>query len=496
MKLKIMKKFSLVILMIFISSINYAQNCDCSSNLKWLIETFEKNDAGFQYVIDKKGKDAYLVHNKLFIEKASKINDKTECLQLLNDWTEFFRKNHLQVVLNEKSRSTNNENKLTDKEIINLYKDSPKFEINEKDFENYVENIKDKSGFEGIWVSEPYTIGIIKDTNNPNRDFVGFILKSESPYWQKNQIKLEIIKNNNGKFRMKYYMRDHSIREIKNIDIAGDNYLLADFIVLKRIKPILKTDKKTELFFKSMYADKPFIEKLSDNTLLLRIPSFRHSMKKEIDSLLAKNNDLISKTENLIIDLRNNGGGSDASYNKIIPYLYTNPIRSLGVQYLSTELNNKRMNEFINSPDWSEDDKKWAKEGLEKLNKHIGEFANLEDDIVSIDTLDTVLPYPKNVGILINGNCGSTTEQFLLAAKQSKKVKLFGTTTIGSLDISNMYSVKSPSGEFILWYGLTKSYRIPEMLIDGKGIQPDFYFDKTIKPYEWIEKTREILNYK
>lgn len=245
-----------------------------------------------------------------------------------------------------------------------------------------------------------------------------------------------------------------------------------------------------------MYADKPFIEKLSDNTLLLRIPSFRHSMKKEIDSLLAKNNDLISKTENLIIDLRNNGGGSDASYNKIIPYLYTNPIRSLGVQYLSTELNNKRMNEFINSPDWSEDDKKWAKEGLEKLNKHIGEFVNFEDDIVSIDTLDTVLPYPKNVGILINGNCGSTTEQFLLAAKQSKKVKLFGTTTIGSLDISNMYSVKSPSGEFILWYGLTKSYRIPEMLIDGKGIQPDFYFDKTIKPYEWIEKTREILNYK
>ena len=131
-----------------------------------------------------------------------------------------------------------------------------------------------------------------------------------------------------------------------------------------------------------------------------------------IYSLLAKNNDLISKTENLIIDLRNNGGGSDASYNKIIPYLYTNPIRGLGVQYLSTKLNNKRMNDFINSPDWSEEDKKWAKEGLEKLNKHIGEFVNLEDDIVSIDTLDTVLPYPKNVGILINGNCGSTTEQF------------------------------------------------------------------------------------
>jgi len=489
-----MKKISLVILMIFISSINYAQNCDCSSNLNWLIKTFEKNDAGFQFVIDKKGKNAYLAHNKVFIEKATKINDKTECLKLLNDWTEFFRKNHLQVVLNEKSNSLNNEKKITDKEIINLYKDSPKFEINEKDFKKYIGNIKAKSDFEGIWVSEPYTIGIIKDTKNKNREFVGFILKSESPYWQKNQIKLEIIKDNNEKFMMKYYMRDHSIREIKNIDIAGNNYLLADFIV--RIKPVMKTDKKTELFIKSMYAEKPFLEKLSDNTLFLRIPSFRHSEKKKIDSLLAKNNDLISKTENLIIDLQNNGGGADGSYSKIIPFLYTNPIRFLGVQYLSTKLNNKRMIDYINSPNWSDEYKKWAKDGLKKLNKHLGEFVNLEDDIVGIYTLNTVLPYPKNVGILINKNCGSTTEQFLLAAKQSKKVKLFGTTTIGSLDISNMYSVKSPSGEFILWYALTKSYRIPEMLIDEKGIQPDFYFDKTIKPNEWIKRTEEILNYK
>ncbi len=491
-----MRKMSLLVMMILMSSMIYSQDCDCSSNLKWLIEAFEKNDAGFQYVIDKKGKDTYLAHNKNFIEKALKIQDKTECLNLLNSWTEFFRKNHLQVVLNEQTNSTNNKKELSEKEIINLYKGSPKFEIKEKEFDKYILDLTNKSSFEGVWLSEPYTIGIIADKKNPNRDYVGFILKSESPYWKTNQIKLEIFKNKNGKHNMKYYMRDHSIREIENIEIAGNNYLLANFIVLKRINPQIKTELKTVLFFKSLYADNPFIEKLSDNTLLFRIPSFRHSMKKEIDSLLIANNYLISKTDNLIIDLRNNGGGSDSSYEKITQYLYTNPIRGLGVQYLSTELNNNRMIDFIKDPDWSEEDKEWAKKGLEKLNNHIGEFVNLEDDIVSIDTLETILPYPKNIAVLINNNCGSTTEQFLLAAKQSKKVKLFGTTTSGSLDISNMYSVDSPNGEFKLWYGLTKSFRIPEMLIDGKGIQPDFYFDKSIKPYEWIKKTEEILEYK
>jgi len=490
-----MKKLSLLVMMILMSSMIYSQNCDCSSNLKWLIETFEKNDAGFQYVIDKNGKDAYLSHNKIFIEKATEIKIKKECLELLNDWTDFFRKNHLEVVSNENTNNLNNQKELSEKEILKLYKDSPKFDIREKDFEKYVSNLNINDGFEGIWLTEGYKIGIIKDKRNPNREYIGFIIKSESPYWKPNQIKLEILKNENGTYNMKYYMKDHSIKEIENIEITGNNYLLANFIVLKRIKPQIETDPKSELFFESIYSDKPFIKKISENTLLLRIASFNHSMKKEIDRILAENNDLISKTDNLIIDLRNNGGGSDASYKKEIPYLYTNPIRDLGVQYLSTELNNKRMVDFINDPEWSKEDKEWAKKGLEKLNKNIGKFVNLEDEIVSIDTLGIILPYPKNVGILINGNCGSTTEQFLLTAKQSKKTKLFGTTTIGSLDISNMYSTNSPCGEYQLWYGLTKSYRIPEMLIDGKGIQPDFYFDKTIQPYDWIKKTEEILNY-
>ncbi|MCF6182940.1 MAG: hypothetical protein L3J60_13110, partial [Lutibacter sp.] len=249
-----MKKLYLLLLIFFTSSISYAQNCDCSSNLKWLIEIFEKNDAGFQYVIDKKGENAYLIHNKVFKEKASKINNKTECLKLLNDWTEFFRKNHLQIVLNENTNTSNNQKELSKKEIIEIYKDSPKFEIKEKEFNKYIESLKNKNSFEGVWISQPYTIGIIKDKNNSKRDYVGFILKSGSPYWQPNQIKLEIVKNESGKYNMKYYMRDHSIREINNIDIAGNNYLLADFIVLKRIKPVLKTDPKTELFFKSIYA--------------------------------------------------------------------------------------------------------------------------------------------------------------------------------------------------------------------------------------------------
>ncbi|HOI31724.1 MAG TPA: hypothetical protein PLC47_03075, partial [Bacteroidales bacterium] len=76
----------------------------------------------------------------------------------------------------------------------------------------------------------------------------------------------------------------------------------------------------------------------------------------------------------------------------------------------------------------------------------------------------------------------------------SKKVKLFGTTTYGVLDVSNMYFVTSPCNEFQLGYALSKSKRIPDFTIDQKGIQPDFYLDKNIPLFEWTEFVNEILN--
>jgi len=50
-----------------------------------------------------------------------------------------------------------------------------------------------------------------------------------------------------------------------------------------------------------------------------------------------------------------------------------------------------------------------------------------------------------------------------------------------------MYNVKFPCKEFKLAYALSKSMRIPEMAINDKGIQSDFYIDKVIPKYNWID---------
>jgi len=483
-----MKKGLLITMTILATNFVYSQNCSCSDIFVWLKETIEKNDAGFQYVIDQKGEAEYKKHSDSYTEKVKSITEKDECAETLSNWLRFFRKGHLWFGVNFEKELVNNSNQIDKEKIKKQFKNWETYPYQEKEFNSYISKIKEP-GLEGLWTTPPYTIGVRKVKD----EYIGFIIEADGIYWSKSQVKFK-IKDEKGKLTATYYMQDHSAKEIKEVTLLGDNYLQMDWVTLKRVKPTFPSDKSLDIYFKFLTTDIPIFEKLNDHTAILRIPTFDGSAKKSIDSLITTNQHIITTTENLIIDLRYNGGGSDGSYEKILPLIYTNPIRTVGVEFLSTPLNNKRMEEFTTYPDFTEEDKKWAKDALEKLNKHIGEFVSIDSTTVTIETYDTIYPYPKNVGIVINEGNGSTAEQFLLAAKQSKKVKLFGTTTVGVLDISNMYFINSPCNDFKLGYSLSRSKRIPDFTIDDKGIQPDYYIDNTISKYDWIYFVNKILS--
>ena len=448
--------------------------CNCEENFKWVKETFEKNDAGFEYGLQQKGREAYEKHNNTILQKVKKATTREECGEVLKKWLFFFRKAHFSI-----------------SPIYNAGNNDKKGEVSWQSLSVTEEQIKKASSnsndpFEGIWQIGAYTIGIIKANNKYN----GVILKSSNSVWKPGHIKLSIDKKGSGV----YYLGDFSPYQFAKAEFIGKNTLRLGDFSLGRVYPELKDDDSIALYAKEMRVDNPFIQKLSDKTLLFRIPSFNGSQKSFIDSILASNDRLIKATDNLIIDIRNNGGGDDVSYENIIPYFYTNPIRIIAMQFLSTPLNNKRMEGYLSIPDLSEKSRKEINAALAILNANLGKFVNLNGGkLVETQMLDIVLPNPKNVAIIINQNNGSTAEQFLLAAKQSKKVKLYGVTTMGVLDISNMYFINSPNNEFKLGYCLSKTYRIPDMAIDGKGIMPDYYIDKTIPDSQWLGFVQKIV---
>lgn len=482
-----MKHLTLLSLL-FISLTTFSQECDCEAEFQWVKTTFEENDAGFTYVIDKKGEKAYASHNEELLAKIKQTHTTDSCIELIQEWFSFFRAGHLSIRRNTRiatNTSTTNEAP-SNEDIIQQFKDWERLDVNLEEFKNYLAQ-KNTIDFEGIWVSEPYTIGVKKVKN----EYVGFVIEADGVFWTPGQIKFKIQADKSAVF----YMRDHSKQEFSSSELLGDNYLLIGFIDFKRTVPRYANNSEVENYFNILAANKPFFKELDAHTSYIRIPTFQGTEKKSIDSVLQANRNSILKSQNFIIDIRNNGGGSDSSYYELLPFMYTNPIRTVGVEMLSTPLNNQRMIDFIEDPiyGFNEENKKWAKESYDKLSKQLGEFVSLTGKTITTVELDTIHPYPKNVAIIINNQNGSTAEQFLLAAKQSKKVKLYGTTTAGVLDISNMYFVTSPSKQLEMGYSLSRSMRIPDMTIDSKGIQPDYYIDKSIPKYQWLNFVQENL---
>ncbi len=485
-----MTKITLFIAFSIISRISFAQECNCEANLNWVRQTFEQNDAGFEYALETKGEEAYQKHNEIFNLKVKEIKNSTECTLFLYQWLLFFRDGHIAIQRNENFKDTTSKNE--PKEEIKQKTKWETIEVDVKEFTNYL-NAKKDIDYEGIWDLNPYKIGIKKVDNN----YLGFIIESSVENWKVGDVKLK-FNIENQKVHSTFYLRNKTSQESDIVKSFGNNYLQVGNFTMKRISPTYSTEKHIEEYFKLINADKPYLEELNPTTLILRIPSFDHSQKEKIDSVIKKNKNMILSTENLIIDLRNNGGGSDISFNEIIPLIYTNPMTSFGVEYYSTKLNNQRMLDFIHKSEYgsSKEDKIWAQESFDKLEKQLGQFVNLDTINVSQLKLDTVYEYPKNVGIIINKGNASTTEEFILTAKQSKKVKFYGTSTFGMLDISNMYFINSPCNEFKLGYCLTKSLRLPKIKIDGIGLQPDFIIDESIPDYDWVDYVNKSLNNK
>lgn len=480
-----MKQIFVLLLCSSLSLSVFGQDCDCSSSFEWVKTIIEENDAGYQYVIDLKGEEAYNYHTKIYSEKVAGLELTDECIRLIDDWFRFFRKGHFSLNILEEENAVEAVSK-SDKEIIAQFKDWERVEQNTKAFKKYLDK-KERTDLEGIWTYASYRIGLKKVGD----EYLGFIIEADGVYWTEGQVKFRIKADGS----VHYYMRDHSLEVYEEATLLGNTFLEMSDMIFEREYPVLEADEEVTRFLKVMNSSEPFFEKIDKENALLRIPSFYGSEKVKIDSVILAHKEEILNTPNLIIDIRYNGGGSDISYEEILPILYTNPIRTVGLEFLSTPLNNQRMIFFQETEDYglSDEDREWARVSYDTLSKYPGEFVSLSEEVSTLE-LDTVYAYPENVGIIMHEYNGSTAEQFLLAAKQSKKVKLFGTTSYGILDISNMHFIQSPCGNLELGYSLSKSLRIPEMIIDGQGIKPDYYITKDIHTSRWIDFVYDILN--
>lgn len=326
---------------------------------------------------------------------------------------------------------------------------------------------------EGIWQidGDRYRIGVLRTPGKPGT-FSAVVLTTTSESWAPGQIKAELTRKDDGALDVLFRSGDHSEHRVAgSLLLNGAAIGVEDWGSWTREVPALPDPGLVE---RALPSGRLSLKPLSDKTLWLQIPDFDDSRAQPLKDLLAKYAAELASYPNLLIDLRENGGGSDFVYAPLTPLLYTRPIYSIGVEMRATEDNialRKTIAEEIRAE--APDVAQHLDAQIARMAANIGGFVPGGDELVYIERLDTVLPFPKRVAVLIDG-AGSTGEQFLLEARQSRKVTLFGKeNSAGVLDFANVVGMPTPSGRYQAYWATSRSMRLPGDPVDPDGIVPD-----------------------
>ena len=449
-----------------------AQNCNCGDNFKYLTERISKNYAGYTDKVTPANSPRF----KKFTDSLQQIADIStpyKCLSLCREWLAFFKDKHIEFGMDF--------NTLDPDSIRIFFANEAKTTWTVNTFKTYLQTDKNKlDSIEGIWSYGIYEIGIVKDTE-PNQ-FMGFVLKADSARWMPQQIKFKLEKTDNQYKTIFFNGGDHSVQYPKLVTQKD----ILDFGTFGKWR---RGEKKNKTPSPGKYVAPDLMSSfkvLDSQTSLLTLPSFDSKYKLRIDSLIDNNKDNLTHTEHLIIDMRDNPGGITGCFEKLIPYLYTNPIYVHGGIVLATEENIRDAYEK-DYPYATAASKKRMKKNTKKLRAHIGEFYKLYPGRTI--KLSKIQKNPQRISILINGNTASSGEFFILSAEQSKKVTLFGENTAGCVDYADVIIMHIPCNVFTLIYPTAKSFHSLKRPLDNIGIAPQVRISNEIT--DWIDYVRK-----
>lgn len=441
----------------------YAQqsDCNCAVALEKLIKKVETEYPGFA-VKTKDGSSYKELKQKLAAEAGNAVHPA--CGTVLKKYTDFFRDPHLWVGSNGSPFASESSGRAA----------SVTFDI--RDFQDKAKETRD--ALEGIWSTEGYKIGIKKGSGN---EYTGFIIEAKSTLWKAGDIKFRLFPD--GSFE--YLLLDRS-KKNGRYKVYQEGILFLDAVGMALVRAVpLPSVTAAQLEEKLKELAGFYFKKLSARTSILKLPSFEYQHLGEIDALISQNRKHIEDSENLIIDLRGNPGGTTDAYQKLLPYISGKSIRNTGAEFLATQTYIDNLQTYKKGLD-----KNAPTEGIDqnikKLKENLGSFVNFSgtNKPVYIENVELATKSPGNIVILADKGTGSSAEYFLFIAKQSKKVKLLGTPSYGALDYGNAYLIDFGCPGYQVFMPTYRAMRLPDYPIDNIGIQPDVYLDSSVE--DWV----------
>ncbi|MBI1342516.1 MAG: hypothetical protein GC171_06250 [Terrimonas sp.] len=448
-------KLIILHILIFTTSFNlFGQECDCLKSIAFLQQKIEDNQASYQHqVIEQKRFADYALFKTEINNKAKKIESRKNCIGLVALYLSFFRDEHSFISYDDN------------------YTPQPNTIIKFKRNKNY-----ESAPFEGKWYYQDGSFSVnVFPSKTTLGEWIAVINEDKSKSWKRGQQKIEFFKASNGTFNCIYW-RTNLIPKSFNVTYTDSSLKIGRNLIFYRQKQNRQEQSNTENNF--------LFESLSEKTNYLKIPSFDLIFKYKIDSLITKNRTEIISKKNLIIDLRNNGGGGFDAFQSILPYvLDTNITESpyYGSVWVSKDnygYYDETKYEYAETKEDSINELKY----VEFLRENLGRFTPIENEL---DTIALEINSPMNIALLFNRNTASTAEGFILQAKSSKKIQTFGENTFGALSYGDWMPVKLPG--LNIWVAVTTKKMIFKTNdnFESIGISPDIDLT-SVNETEWL----------
>ncbi len=463
------------------SNIAWAQSaCSCQQELDFVMDYYENNLASFSDNVSDKNNTEYVQFKQDLHEEAKTVQYTSECFRVLTYYVEFFKDNHASISIRTESVDESSEAAVNDFIASNLYKSREIYELKAGDLKQYpLDDIR------GIYhIGDAYTIAVVPD-KTPFRDYIGVILETTSKIWERGQVKLELKQVGEDQYQAFSYLRNHSLRfsgryQLKN-GILGGSWVKTS----KADAHNYATNEDVSFQFKM----------LNDSLAYLRIPSFSGSYSAKIDSLYQVADGTIRQTPYLIIDVRDNGGGSDMNVDPLLSYIYTKPIQEDRVELLVTEDNLALWKKW--QKEWEADRVNYSEQQIEWISSEIARMEKARPNSWIVRSKGgqykrkDVATYPKSVAIIQNQYCASSCETLLFWAKQSERTMLVGENSGGYVGYGENGPLNTPCYNFRLTCTMTRYEE--QRKYEADGVAPDHQLEYDS---DWVGQTIDLMGQK
>lgn len=470
------KVISAVVFVLFLTAPALSQDCKCVEDFDRMVEKVKANYIGYRIKITDRNRADFEKYTAALRKKALNASDD-DCVFVLDDWLKYFKDHHLFILENPE---------FSESELKQMAANAERVQMSEADIKNYLErNLAKLDPIEGLWYSADYDykLAIIKDPRK--KRFIGIVLETKSKTWATGQVKAEFRKMNDGAYKTVLYVDDHSKRNLES-SIHKNILLNIGIYGWGKTFPLKKGD---ENLLDIDDPQSPTLRIIDDKNILISLPSFlNESYRGKLKKLLADNKERILACETLIIDLRGNFGGSRHDL-LLAPFVLTGKVKDGEPNLILASADNLAYLKML---------KERSGNGVSRMDSIIERMQANPDKIIPYQDEqyyepETIYPAPKNVAILMDRAVASAAEAFILDARQSKRVTLFGENSLGNIDYQQVgiYRLKCPKGGLLLGYPLyARTRTLPEDAIDYIGIPPNVPIGKNT-----ADKIQFIIDY-